>query len=109
MDVYLDEHSNAVQPDLIVVLKENEGIIRPRGHIHGVPDLLIEVLSSDHAHDLVKKKEFYARFGVKEYFVVEPQTRLVMHFSLTGPGSYALVGQEIGVLHSGLLGADFRL
>ncbi len=39
-DVYLDEHANAVQPDIIFVSKKNEGIVKD--HIHGVPDLLIE-------------------------------------------------------------------
>jgi Uma2 family endonuclease len=31
-DVYLDEHSNAVQPDIIVVLDNNKNIIDPEGH-----------------------------------------------------------------------------
>src|SRR5215217_4595203 len=33
-DVYLDEDRNAVEPDIIIVLKENESIIKD--HIHGV-------------------------------------------------------------------------
>ncbi len=41
LDVYLDEHSNAVQPDIVVVLKSSAHIINPEGHIHGVPDVLV--------------------------------------------------------------------
>lgn len=41
-DVYPDESSNAVQPDIIVVLNENHHIIHENGHIHGVPDMLVE-------------------------------------------------------------------
>ena len=37
-DVYLDEEENAVQPDIVVVLKENKNIIKE--HIHGVPDII---------------------------------------------------------------------
>ncbi len=82
-DVYLDESSNAVQPDIIVVLKANANIVEPNGHIHGVPDLLIEILSPGNKdHDLVKKKELYERFGVKEYWVVDPQTNQTQGFQL---------------------------
>ena len=38
-DVYLDEHSNAVQPDILFIAKENLNIVR--SHVHGVPDLII--------------------------------------------------------------------
>ncbi len=63
-DVYLDEEYTAVQPEIIVILKENEGIIN--NHTYGVPDILIEVLSEGNRdHDLVTKKELYQKFGVK--------------------------------------------
>lgn len=56
-DVYLDEQSNAVQPDIIVVLNENKKIIDPNGHIHGVPDLLVEILSpGNRGFDLIGKR-----------------------------------------------------
>jgi Uma2 family endonuclease len=78
-DVYLDEESNAVQPDLIIVLNENSSIIKE--HIHGVPDILIEILSKgNESHDLVRKKELYETKGVKEYFIVDPNTKEVIHY-----------------------------
>ncbi len=80
-DVYLDEENNAVQPDIIVILKDNENIIKD--HIHGVPDILIEILSEGNRnHDLIKKKELYEKFRVKEYFIVEPDTKLVRTFRI---------------------------
>ena len=36
---YLDEDSNAVQPDIIVVLKENESIIKDLNYPNLVPIL----------------------------------------------------------------------
>ena len=54
-DVYLDEHANAVQPDIVFVTKKNRSIIEL--HIHGVPDLVVEVLSEGNkSHDLTKRK-----------------------------------------------------
>jgi Uma2 family endonuclease len=79
----LDEISNAVQPDIVVILKSNKNHPEPRGHFHGVPDLLVEILSPDNrVHDLVKKKDLYEKFGVKEYWIVDPETRATVGYTL---------------------------
>jgi Uma2 family endonuclease len=103
LDVYLDETSNAVQPDIIVVLKENLGIIKEHGHIHGVPDLLVEILSpGNKEYDLIKKKDLYESFGVKEYWIVDPETRLALGYKLHD-GKYQNISEEIGVINSCLI------
>jgi Uma2 family endonuclease len=57
-DIYLDETSNAVQPDIVVILKTNKNQPEPKGHFHGVPDLVVEVLSpGNREHDMVKQDE----------------------------------------------------
>src|SRR5574337_107390 len=57
-DVFLDETENAVQPDLIFIASANLHIVDDDGVIHGVPDLLIEVLSPGNSdHDTIIKKE----------------------------------------------------
>jgi Uma2 family endonuclease len=105
-DVYLDETSNAVQPDIVVVLKANEQIIEPNGHIHGVPDLLVEVLSpSNKEYDLIKKKDLYERFGVKEYWIVDPDTRLALCYQLVN-SKYQKANEEIGRIQSPLLNLE---
>lgn len=105
-DVYLDEIQNAVQPDLIIVLKENENIIQ--NHIHGVPDILIEILSEGNKnHDLIRKKELYEKFGVKEYYIIDPETSLVYHFQLQN-GKYKLTSEQTGKLTSPLLDKTFE-
>lgn len=107
MDVYLDETSNAVQPDIVVVLEKNLSIINENGHIHGVPDLLVEVLSPGNKdHDLIRKKDLYERFGVKEYWIVDPDTNLALGYRLVNK-SYEKIHEGIGTFQSPLLDLSF--
>jgi Uma2 family endonuclease len=46
--------------------------------VEGAPDLLIEVLSpSNRGHDLLTKRALYARAGVREYWIADPESRTV--------------------------------
>lgn len=75
LDVHLPS-GDVVQPDIIFVAQENLGIIRD--WIRGVPDLLIEVVSPDNPErDRVVKRDLYARNGVREYWIVDPEERTV--------------------------------
>ncbi|HTE10660.1 MAG TPA: Uma2 family endonuclease [Chitinophagaceae bacterium] len=75
MDVFLDNR-NAVQPDLLVILADSLIILTDDGKIKGVPDFIIEILSpGNKKHDTEKKKTLYERFGVKEYFIIDPDNR----------------------------------
>ncbi len=71
IDVVLDE-KNTFQPDLIYISNERK-IELHYDRIIGAPDLIIEILSPSTAYyDLKQKKDFYERFGVKEYLIVDP-------------------------------------
>lgn len=64
-----------VQPDLVVVRREDAGMIYDR-RIHGVPVLIVEVLSSSNAEkDTDIKRSAYARADVPEYWMVRPIER----------------------------------
>ncbi|MCW5911688.1 MAG: Uma2 family endonuclease [Cyclobacteriaceae bacterium] len=107
-DVYLDETSNAVQPDIVVVLNKNRQILDENGHIHGVPDLLIEVLSPGNtSHDTVRKKALYEKFGVKEYWIVDPDTKSTSVFALQNK-TYQLYFEGSGSIESRLLKQSFQ-
>jgi Uma2 family endonuclease len=81
-DVRLDETRNAVQPDVTLILKSNPNQII-NGRYSGVPELVVEVLSPGNKdHDLITKKDLYEKFGVKEYWIVDPETKLALGFSL---------------------------
>lgn len=82
-DVYLDDE-NVVQPDILFVSKERSEIIT-EANVKGAPDLVVEILSPSSAYsDLVKKKALYARFGIKEFWVVAPDEKTVETFLLEG-------------------------
>jgi len=70
IDVVLDLE-NVVQPDLVFVSAANAGLLERRG-IMGVPDLVVEVISpSSLRRDRYDKRELYARFGVKEFWLAD--------------------------------------
>ena len=81
LDVYLDEE-NVFQPDILFVAKANLSEIERDG-IHGAPDLVIEILSPSNARqDFTTKFHIYERHGVKEYFIVDPDSKEVIAYSL---------------------------
>ena len=74
-DVILSEH-NVLQPDILFISKEHMAMVTDR--VRGAPDLVIEVLSpGSEARDRVVKATVYARYGVREYCLVDPTVRTV--------------------------------
>lgn len=71
LDVILANDS-VVQPDLLFVAEERRGALSARG-LEGSPDLAIELLSpSTRLRDRTRKRELYARYGVRELWLVDP-------------------------------------
>jgi Uma2 family endonuclease len=71
---------NAVIPDIVFTSFDTLDATVKDDRIHGAPDLAIEVLSpgSDNARrDRVAKRYAYAKFGVKEYWIVDPVARTI--------------------------------
>jgi Uma2 family endonuclease len=82
--------SEGVQPDLVFVSEARRGILRPYG-IDGAPDLVVEILSpSTRARDTGVKLKLYRRHGVAEYWIVDPEARLVEVWRLGGSESRPL-------------------
>lgn len=88
-DVHLD-NENVLQPDILFVSKERTAIINEK-NIKGVPDLVIEILSESTAYrDVIQKKKLYARFGVKEYWIVACDDKLIEVYQLKHKDEYKL-------------------
>ncbi|MBL7726245.1 MAG: Uma2 family endonuclease [Dinghuibacter sp.] len=97
-----------MQPDVFVVLSANSGIVQPNGHVHGTPDLVIEILSPGNKdHDRITKKNLYEQFGVKEYFIADPETKEVLHYLLQEK-VFVPQATEPGVLNCRLLNCVFQ-
>ena len=74
-----------VQPDLLFVSRERLLIIT-EANIQGPPDLVAEILSSDHEKDRGIKKKLYAKFGVEEYWIVDPEGKSIEVMELEEKG-----------------------
>ena len=75
-DVLLSDN-DVVEPDLLLVLHDGAARITEK-NVQGPPDLVIEILSpGTAARDLDLKRKRYEHFGVREYWLVDPdQNRL---------------------------------
>ncbi len=105
-DVFLDEDENAVQPDLLFISQEKSSIAIENG-VHGVPDLIIEILSPGNSkHDSIIKKNLYEKFGVQEYWIVNPATKEALGYTLQ-EGVYSEIGLYTAKINSLLLKSEF--
>jgi Uma2 family endonuclease len=97
-DVVLSEE-NVVQPDILFVRKARRGIIGEK-NIQGAPDLVIEIVSTGTRNrDLELKSKIYGQFGVREYWIVDPETDTVE----------VRVWSEQGYASAGVYGKSDRL
>lgn len=71
-DVVLSD-IDVVVPDLIFISRDRSSIITAN-NIQGSPDLIIEILSpATTERDRQLKRKIYARYGVREYWIVDPE------------------------------------
>lgn len=74
-----DDVDTMVEPDLSVICDRSK--LDDHG-CKGAPDLVIEILSpSTRRRDRLVKLDLYQRAGVREYWVVDPDTQSVMVFT----------------------------
>ena len=83
-----DKIYNVVQPDICVICDLSK--LDERGCI-GAPDLIVEVLSpSTLKYDWNYKFNLYEKAGVREYWIVDPKTKVTNVFLLQPDGKYDL-------------------
>lgn len=84
IDIVFDDY-NVVQPDAVFFSRERLGAIDMRRAIRIPPDLAVEVLSpSTAAIDRGRKMASLAKFGVPEYWIVDPIDNTVEQYLLEG-------------------------
>jgi Uma2 family endonuclease len=82
-DIYLDD-LNVYQPDLMFILNSRKKKIIAEKGVEGAPDIIIEILSPRTARfDREVKRRVYARSGVREVWIVDPETEEIDLYDFT--------------------------
>ena len=68
-------------PDLAIILRSGRAAVGNR-MMEGVPDIVIEVLSTDRNRDLVRKRQVYAEAGIPEYWICDRRDDTVRQLEL---------------------------
>ena len=65
-----------VQPDLMIICDKNK---LDGKRCNGAPDFIIEIVSpSNPADDYIRKLYYYKNYGVREYWIIDPQRKSIM-------------------------------
>lgn len=82
IDVFLSE-VDVVQPDVLFVSRGRKNVLRDDG-VHGGPDLVVEIVSpSNGPLEKRRKLPLYARNGVKEEWLIEPNLEQIHRYDFT--------------------------
>lgn len=80
-DVVLSR-TNVVQPDLLFISNQRRQILT-ENNVQGAPDLIVEILSEfTEEQDRTAKMQIYARHGVREYWLIEPDREVLEVYEL---------------------------
>ena len=84
--------TNVVEPDITFVSSSRMDIVET-DNIRGAPDLVVEIISpSNPERDVVRKRDIYARHGVGEYWIADPDARSIRVMALEG-STYSIIGE----------------
>jgi len=91
-DVVFSEF-DVVEPDLLFISKARSGVLTHK-NVQGAPDLVVEVSSEGTTRvDRSIKLKLYGKFGVQEYWIVDPQGPAAEIYR-RGPGGLDLAAQR---------------
>jgi Uma2 family endonuclease len=94
---------NLLIPDITFVARDRLHVIGPRT-VDAAPDLVVEILSpGTRQRDLTVKRALYARFGVQEYWIVDPDARTVTVLAMVGDRFAPVPHAEGGAIVSRVL------
>jgi Uma2 family endonuclease len=83
VDVLLSDY-DVVQPDLVFLSKDRMALAADGANIKGPPDLAVEIFSpTTRRTDAITKRNLYQKFGVQEYWLVDPELEIIQVYRLT--------------------------
>ncbi|MBI2882731.1 MAG: Uma2 family endonuclease [Candidatus Methylomirabilis oxyfera] len=84
-DVVLSK-TDVIQPDLLFVSSARASLVTSQ-NIQGAPDLAVEILSeATRRTDEIIKRKLYERFGVQEYWIIDPEIETIKIYRMTAQG-----------------------
>lgn len=90
-DVVFSQY-DVVEPDILYISKARASVVTDK-NVQGAPDLVVEILSESTAKiDRATKLKLYARYGVGEYWVIDPVAISVEIYRWVA-GGYELAAQ----------------
>lgn len=97
VDVFLPDGEHAYIPDISFVSAGREQLHEQTDQkIHGAPDLVIEVTSTEPERDRFEKFDAYFRNGVRWYWIIEPDALTIEEYFATPEGYVRAAGVTAG-------------
>jgi Uma2 family endonuclease len=94
-DVVFSQY-DVVQPDIVFLTSESMRTVSLMDRVRQAPDLAVEVLSSSTAsNDRGRKMRMFQRYGVPEYWIVDPTAGTIEIYRLA-ESAYELMGTFAG-------------
>ena len=75
-----------LSPDLVIILPGPQAAVVSATMVTGVPDIVVEILSSDRNRDMVYKRRLYGQAGVREYWIWDLSNDAVTQLELRNDG-----------------------
>ncbi len=99
---YRLSEENVFQPDVSFIHAERLHLARPI-FFPGPPDIAVEIVSPSSRHyDEIEKKVNYGRYGVQEYWLINPLERSAIFYTRMD-GEWVTIPAEVGIVRSQLL------
>ena len=81
-----------IEPDVIFIANDQTDIVTKK-NLRGAPALVVEINSpSTRRRDRRVKRDLYAKAGVREYWMIDPDANTVTVFRRTPQGEFPMVG-----------------
>src|SRR5215471_18855116 len=105
---------DGVIPDIVFFTNERAKLILSGERIIAAPDLIVEIVSpgsENQRRDRVSKKQVYAKFGVREYWIADPEAKTIeiITFSAEPPADSVIFHSDDQVKSTVLPGIGFRV
>ena len=94
----------AREPDVMVLLPAHADLIKPRSHVAGPADLVVEIISPDsRGRDRGEKFYEYEQAGIPEYWLIDPDREQAEFYHRNERGIYELLPVREGRFESRVL------